>query len=92
MNHAKQIHAHALRCGAHHETYLVLDLLLRIPNLQYAHRLLDSLVNPPSTFLYNKLLRAYSVSSVNYQVCLSIFSSMLRNRSVHRPTFIPSPF
>ncbi|XP_020598725.1 pentatricopeptide repeat-containing protein At5g08510 isoform X2 [Phalaenopsis equestris] len=90
MNQIKQIQAHALHRGAD-QTSLLLDLILGIPNLPYARRLLASLTFPPSTFLCNKLLRAYSTSSVNFHLCISLFSSICRQRhsrpNLHSFTF-----
>ncbi|KAL0928189.1 hypothetical protein M5K25_000059 [Dendrobium thyrsiflorum] len=90
MNQIKQIQAHALHRGAD-QTSLLLDLILRIPDFSYARRLLDALTFPPSTFLCNKLLRAYSASDVNFHHCITLFSSMCRQRccrpNLHSFTF-----
>ncbi|PKA61672.1 Pentatricopeptide repeat-containing protein [Apostasia shenzhenica] len=92
MQHIKQIHAQALRSGAD-QTDLLLDLLLAVPNLSYARRLLYSFPYLPSTFLCNKLLRAYSNSPASFHLCFSLFSSMHRRRpppNLHSFTFVIS--
>ncbi|XP_077243104.1 pentatricopeptide repeat (PPR) superfamily protein [Tasmannia lanceolata] len=72
MNQVKQIHAHTLRNGIDQTKFLIVKLL-QIPNIPYARSLFDLLPNP-TTFLYNKLLHAYS--SHNPSQCLSLYSQM----------------
>ncbi|KAF8412084.1 hypothetical protein HHK36_000038 [Tetracentron sinense] len=73
MNQLKQIHAHTLRNGIDHTKFLI-PKLLQIPNIPYAHRLFD-LIPQPTTFLFNKLIQAYSSHGPHHQ-CLSLYSQM----------------
>lgn len=85
MNHLRQIHAHALRGGADFTKYLITKLL-EIPNVKYAHKVLDSM-HRPTIFVYNKLIQAYSRHGPCFQ-CLSLYSQILH----HRLSPIPNSF
>ncbi|KAK4411528.1 Pentatricopeptide repeat-containing protein [Sesamum angolense] len=74
MNQLKQIHAHTLRNGTDFTKYLITNLL-QIPNINYAHKLLDNTPNP-TLFLYNKLIQAYSSHGPPRQ-CFSLYSQFL---------------
>ncbi|PIN24545.1 hypothetical protein CDL12_02730 [Handroanthus impetiginosus] len=88
MNQLKQIHAHTLRNGTDFTNYLITKLL-EIPNINYAHKLLDSTPNP-TLFLYNKLIQAYSSHGPHIQ-CLYLYSQILHRRyspNAHTFTFL----
>ncbi|KAK6158912.1 hypothetical protein DH2020_006226 [Rehmannia glutinosa] len=74
MNQLKQIHAHTLRNGTDFTKYLITKLV-EIPNINYAHKVLDNTPNP-TLFLYNKLIQAYSSNGPHFQ-CLSLYSQIL---------------
>ncbi|KAL8062931.1 hypothetical protein ABFX02_02G178600 [Erythranthe guttata] len=74
MNHLKQIHAHALRNGTDFTNHLITKLL-EIPNINYAHKLLDKTPDP-TLFLYSKLIKAYSSHGPHFQ-CFSLYSQIL---------------
>ncbi|CAI9296045.1 unnamed protein product [Lactuca saligna] len=54
----KQIHGHTLRNGIDFTKFLITKLL-EIPNIPYAHKVLD-LIPQPTVFHYNKLIQAFS--------------------------------
>ncbi|KAI6707791.1 hypothetical protein NL676_010753 [Syzygium grande] len=58
MNRLRQIHAYTLRNGMDNTKLLIVDLL-EIPNISYAHRLLDHTPSP-TLFLFNEVIQAYS--------------------------------
>ncbi|KAG8391961.1 hypothetical protein BUALT_Bualt01G0241700 [Buddleja alternifolia] len=76
MNQLKQIQAHTLRNGTDFTKYLITKLL-EIPNINYAHKLLDKTPNP-TLFLYNKLIQAYSSKGPYFQ-CISLYSQILHH-------------
>ncbi|XP_057800982.1 pentatricopeptide repeat-containing protein At5g08510 [Salvia miltiorrhiza] len=82
MNQLKQFHAHSLRIGTDFAKDLITKLL-EIPNISYAHKVLDSIPNPTLS-LYNKLIQAHSSHGPHSQ-CLSLYSQLL-----HR-CLLPSP-
>ncbi|KAK7275403.1 hypothetical protein RIF29_16519 [Crotalaria pallida] len=65
MNQVKQIHAYSLRNGID-QTKILIEKLLQIPNLQYAHLLLHHCPYP-TVFLYNKIIQAYTFSQSQHQ-------------------------
>ncbi|XP_073124881.1 pentatricopeptide repeat-containing protein At5g08510 [Henckelia pumila] len=82
MNQLKQIHANTLRNGADFTKYMITKLL-EIPDIDYAHKLLDQTPNPP-LFLYNKLIQAYHSHGLYFQ-CLLLYPRILRH------CFYPNP-
>ncbi|XP_073311685.1 pentatricopeptide repeat-containing protein At5g08510-like [Primulina huaijiensis] len=82
MNQLKQIHANTLRNGTDFTKYMITKLL-EIPDINYAHKLLDQTPNP-SLFLYNKLIQAYHSRGLHFQ-CLLLYSGILRH------CFYPNP-
>ncbi|XP_027337365.1 pentatricopeptide repeat-containing protein At5g08510 [Abrus precatorius] len=72
MKQVKQIHGYTLRNGIDH-TKILIEKLLEIPNLHYAHMVLQHSPKP-TVFLYNKLIQAYTFHS-QYQ-CFSLYSQM----------------
>ncbi|KAI6707788.1 hypothetical protein NL676_010750 [Syzygium grande] len=73
MNRLRQIHAYTLRNGIDNTKLLIVDLL-EIPNISYAHRLLDHTPSP-TLFLFNKVIQAYS-SLRQPLPCLRLYSRM----------------
>ncbi|CAA0820494.1 Pentatricopeptide repeat-containing protein [Striga hermonthica] len=82
MNQLRQIHAHSLRNATDSTQYLITNLL-KIPNLSYAHKVLDN-TPQPTIFLYNKLIQAYS-SRGPHSRCLSLYSQILARRLSPNP-------
>ncbi|XP_015968552.1 pentatricopeptide repeat-containing protein At5g08510 [Arachis duranensis] len=77
MNQVKQIHGYTLRNGIDN-TKVIIEKLLQIPNLSYAHSFLCHSPNPKATvFLYNRLIQAYSINGSNTRRCFSLYSQML---------------
>ncbi|KAE9595822.1 hypothetical protein Lal_00031086 [Lupinus albus] len=74
MNQVKQIHAYTVRNGID-QTKILIEKLLQIPNLQYAHLLFHHSPNP-NVYLYNKIIQAYSSSSNSQHQCFSLYSQM----------------
>ncbi|TKY64114.1 Pentatricopeptide repeat-containing protein [Spatholobus suberectus] len=72
MRQVKQIHGYTLRNGIDH-TKILIEKLLEIPNLHYAHMVLHHSPKP-TLFLYNKLIQAYSSHAQNQ--CFSLYSQM----------------
>lgn len=75
MNQVKQIHAYTLRNGIDH-TKILIEKLLEIPNLQYAHSLFNHTPTKRTVFLYNKLIQSYS-SHKQHHKSFSLYSQML---------------
>ncbi|KAH6791582.1 Pentatricopeptide repeat superfamily protein [Perilla frutescens var. hirtella] len=82
MNQLKKFHAHSLKIGTDFTKDLITKLL-EIPNINYAHKVFDSIPNP-NLSLYNKLIQAHS-SNGHYSQCFSLYSQLL-----HR-CMLPSP-
>ncbi|RYR02306.1 hypothetical protein Ahy_B06g081119 isoform A [Arachis hypogaea] len=77
MNQVKQIHGYTLRNGIDN-TKVIIEKLLQIPNLSYAHSFLCHSPDPKATvFLYNRLIQAYSINGSNTRRCFSLYSQML---------------
>ncbi|KAL1549729.1 pentatricopeptide repeat-containing protein-like protein [Salvia divinorum] len=74
MNQLKQFHAHSLRIGTDFAKDLI-NKLIEIPNVNYAHKVLDSFPHPTLS-LYNKLIQAHS-SHGPHSRCLSLYSQLL---------------
>ncbi|XP_019454829.1 PREDICTED: pentatricopeptide repeat-containing protein At5g08510 [Lupinus angustifolius] len=74
MNQVKQIHAYTVRNGID-QTKILIEKLLQIPNIQYAHILFNHSPNP-TVYLYNKIIQAYSSSSHTQHQCFSLYSQM----------------
>ncbi|KAK7292840.1 hypothetical protein RJT34_15694 [Clitoria ternatea] len=72
MKQVKQIHGYTLRNGID-QTKILIEKLLELPNLHYAHMLLHH-APKPTVFLYNKLIQAYS--SHHQHKCFSLYSQM----------------
>ncbi|KAK7389780.1 hypothetical protein VNO78_25074 [Psophocarpus tetragonolobus] len=74
MRQVKQIHGYTLRNGIDH-TKILIEKLLQIPNLHYAHMVLHHSPKP-TLFLYNKLIQAYSSHPPHQLQCFSLYSQM----------------
>lgn len=88
MNQLKKLHAHTLRSGLDFTKFLI-DKLLEIPNIPYAHKLFNNIPNP-TIFLYNKLIQAYSSHGPHHH-CLSLYIQMCRqgfSPNAHSFTFL----
>nr|GLL22344.1 pentatricopeptide repeat-containing protein At5g08510 [Ipomoea trifida] len=88
MNQLKKLHAHTLRNGLDFTKFLI-EKLLEIPNIPYAHQLFDDIPNP-TIFLYNKLIQAYS-SHGPHDHSLSLYIQMCRRGfapNAHSFTFL----
>ncbi|CAO2824702.1 unnamed protein product [Amaranthus hypochondriacus] len=83
MNQVKQIHAYSLRNGLDY-SQIMINKLLEISNIPYAHQLFDLKPERTST-LYNKLIQAYSYNGPQKQ-CFSLYIQMCRRR------IFPNPF
>ncbi|KAL4562605.1 hypothetical protein LXL04_026632 [Taraxacum kok-saghyz] len=76
MKQLKEIHAHTLRNGIDFTKFLITKLI-EIPNIPYAHRLLD-LIPQPTVFHYNKLIQALSWHGPHHK-CFAIYTRMRLN-------------
>ncbi|KAL9304145.1 hypothetical protein ACSQ67_021408 [Phaseolus vulgaris] len=74
MRQVKQIHGYTLRNGIDN-TKILIEKLLEIPNLHYAHMVLHH--SPKQNlFLYNKLIQAYSSHPQHQHRCFSLYYQM----------------
>ncbi|XP_050238524.1 pentatricopeptide repeat-containing protein At5g08510 [Mercurialis annua] len=85
MNQLKKIHAYTLRNGIDYNKTLV-EKLLQIPNIPYAHSLFD-LIPYPNVFLYNKLIQAYSYQNQPHQSLHLYYQMRFRNCTPNEHTF-----
>ncbi|KAI5647095.1 hypothetical protein M9H77_33100 [Catharanthus roseus] len=82
MNQLKQIHANTLRNGIDFTKFLITKLI-EIPDISYAHKVFDNIPNP-TTFLYNKLIQAYSSHGPQH-MCLSLYLQMRHKHLLPNP-------
>ncbi|KAL9231671.1 hypothetical protein vseg_006867 [Gypsophila vaccaria] len=83
MSQAMQLHAQAIKLNSqpHHKNYSQLFTFITLSphsNLTYAHKILTTLPGPTTTFYYNTLIRAYSLSptpSNSLHLFLSIYGT-----------------
>ncbi|KAI3494878.1 hypothetical protein L1887_36877 [Cichorium endivia] len=76
MKQLKQIHAHTLRNGIDFTKFLITKLV-EIPNIPYAHKVLD-LIPQPTVFHYNKLIQAFCSHGPHHN-CFGLYTRMRLN-------------
>ncbi|KAL2323246.1 hypothetical protein Fmac_027625 [Flemingia macrophylla] len=95
FDQALQIHAHVVVTGRHHDPFLMTTLIsffavASSAGLRHSHRLFSQVPNP-DLFLFNAMIRAFSLSPTPHRA-LSLYKSMLSASPPISPDTFTFPF